>query len=69
MPVLAKLKNKKLLVVRDDWIQKKVFDVDTIVFNSPNQNDQPNFAMRVSYYFKATVAACYEARLLKECGE
>lgn len=53
------LKQKKIIVVQDKWVENPTLYSETKVFYSPNVNDEANFETQIMFYFHSTKTACY----------
>lgn len=62
------LKSEKLISVRDTWVQNQIIGEYSLIFYSPNDEDEPNFELKPSHYHQ-NIISCYEARVLKQFGK
>lgn len=62
------LKSGKMISVHKNWLQKPILNKPSRVFFSANFLDVPDFRLKLSYHFDATISACYESRVLNEFG-
>lgn len=63
------LKDQKLLALKKNWIKNPILNANTSVFFSPNDQDNPNFELKTSYFFKSNVVALYDGYVLKMFGK
>lgn len=59
------LKQNRLIVSKRDWIENAVIGVETRVFFSPDDNEQPNFTTESKYFFDGNKSQCYEGLVIK----
>lgn len=62
------LKSKKLISMRDTWVQNQVIGEYSLISYLPNDEDEPNFELKPSYYHQ-NIISCYDARVLKKLGK
>lgn len=59
------LKQNKLIIVDEKWIQNKSLGAETKVFHSPNAEEEPDFNVYTQFYFDGTFKAVYDCRVVK----
>lgn len=65
---LVNLCVNKLISVRDLWVRTPVLGEESLVFYSPNENDDPDFKIETAHYFASNVKACYKGRVQQKFG-
>lgn len=63
------LKSKRVIVVKEDWIQNPKVGKESVVFISPDENAEADYHIPREYFINPNSNGCFDGYLMKKFGE
>ena len=60
--------NKNIIAIQQKWVLDPILNAKTVIYFSPDNNDEPDFTTEPEYHFMWDAPHCYNARVIAQFG-